>query len=50
LSWARAAVELGLSGTPGLLPGDLDLHPQEERYPGLDDRRDRERLFGLPAR
>lgn len=41
----RPVADADLPVLSDLLPGDLDLDPREERYPGLDDRRDRERLF-----
>lgn len=41
----RPVTDGDLSALSRLLPGDLELDPREERYPGLDDRRDRERLF-----
>lgn len=41
----RPVTDADLPSLSTLLPGDLDLDPRAERFAGLDDRRDRERLL-----
>jgi RimJ/RimL family protein N-acetyltransferase len=41
----RPVTDGDLPALGALLPGDLDLDPRVERFPALDDRRDRQRLL-----
>lgn len=41
----RPVTDADLPRLSELLPTDLDLDPRVERFPALDDRRDRQRLF-----